>query len=104
MTDDAAAIEQQIDELIESMGDPEYGGAPSMRQVRALLTRLLSEPRTYNGHIDPDCEVLRGVGGYCTCATPKEKAEAAQYRAECEAERDAFGGVPSPPPPTGGQP
>lgn len=47
------------------------------------------------GHIDSDCEVVRGVGWMCTCQTPKEKAEDAQYRAECEAERDAQAGASS---------
>jgi hypothetical protein len=41
------------------------------------------------GHIDPDCEVVRGVGWMCTCQTPEEKAEDATWKAECEAERDA---------------
>ena len=32
-------------------------------------------PKLYKGHIDPDCEVYRGVGGFCTCETPEEKVE-----------------------------
>ena len=40
-------------------------------------------------HIDPDCEVVRGVGWMCTCETPEGKTADAKYRAECEAERDA---------------
>jgi hypothetical protein len=44
------------------------------------------EPR---GHIDSDCEVVRGVGAMCSCETPQQKADDAKYRAECEAERDA---------------
>jgi hypothetical protein len=41
------------------------------------------------GHPDSDCEVARGVGALCTCATPEDKAEWARERAEVEAERDA---------------
>lgn len=40
-------------------------------------------------HIDPDCEVSRGVGWMCTCSTPQEKAE----RAEFESERDTIAPV-----------
>lgn len=47
-----------------------------------------AEPRLYDGHTDPDCEVYRGVGAYCTCETPEQKAEAAREAAEIEAERD----------------
>ena len=45
-------------------------------------------PKLYNGHIDPDCEVYRGVGWMCTCETPEEKADRARERAEIEAERE----------------
>lgn len=42
-----------------------------------LTLKELDKPVTpnYNGHIDSDCEVYRGVGWMCTCETPEEKAE-----------------------------
>jgi hypothetical protein len=67
---------------------------PELESRLAALTRerLSPEPaakRSYNGHIDPDCEVYRGVGACCTCETPAEKADRERERAEIEAERDA---------------
>lgn len=67
------------------------------RGATKVLRKLLEEhcvsedtrPAADKGHIDPDCEVARGVGWMCTCETPEQKAEDAKYRAECEAERDA---------------
>jgi hypothetical protein len=41
-------------------------------------------------HPDPDCEFARGVGAYCTCETPEEKAVWIRYREEAQAERDEF--------------
>jgi hypothetical protein len=39
-------------------------------------------------HIDPDCEVVRGVGWMCTCETAEEKAEREREREEIERERE----------------
>ncbi len=43
----------------------------------------------FKGHIDPDCEVVRGVGWMCTCETATEKAERQQEREESEREQPA---------------
>ena len=59
-------------------------------RIAALAPREAAQMTTYcGGHIDRDCEVVRGVGAYCTCETPAEKAAAARERAEHEAELEA---------------
>jgi hypothetical protein len=59
--------------------------------IRAALSRTLpaEPPKGLKGHIDSDCEFVRGVGWMCTCETPEAKAARAKELAEIEAEQDA---------------
>jgi hypothetical protein len=68
--------------------------AEALRHKKALVAgiealRAAASSGVSPAHIDPDCEVARGVGWMCTCETAEEKAEQARHVAECEAERDA---------------
>lgn len=73
---------------------PTHGPLTPQPTLWMPLPELLSVERPQlkpasKGHVDPDCEVERGVGWMCTCETPAEKAERQRERDECEAERDA---------------
>lgn len=81
----AAALREVVRQ--QQTDDDQTRSAETVTEPSSVSTRPAT--RLYRGHIDPDCEVVRGVGWMCTCETPEEKAERARERAEIEAERDA---------------
>ena len=72
----------RINQACRALDERAAADALDARQAPAEL------PKLYRGHIDPDCEVYREVGAFCTCETPEEKAERARECAEIEAEQE----------------
>lgn len=85
-------IKVSVEELPTFHEPPEL----TREQLEAEIARLRKErdqarstpQRTYKGHLDPDCEVARGVGWMCTCQTPEEKEAERKERDEIDAERE----------------
>jgi hypothetical protein len=56
---------------------PSSRNLPKSKPVNMTGPKILVDEAQalLRGHIDPDCEVVRGVGWMCTCETPEQKAE-----------------------------
>ena len=84
---------EQRTECCDAVFSPEQRFCPKCGyEFRAGEAEARVPPAAKRGHIDPDCEVVRGVGWMCTCGvgwmctceTPEEKAERQRERDECE--------------------